>query len=70
MSRTYMRKEFLRNVELRETAKKARIPLWKIAQELGISEASLTRMLRVELPAEKQDLLMAIIENLSKGDEE
>ena len=50
------------NQEIRTAARKARVPLWKIADALGVSEATFTRMMRRELPKDKHDLIMSIIE--------
>lgn len=50
------------NQVIRTAARKARVPLWKIADALGISEATFTRMMRRELPKDKHDQIMSIIE--------
>ena len=41
------------NQDLRNAAKAAKVPLWRIAEKLGCSEPTMTRKLRRELP-EKQ----------------
>ena len=49
------------NTTIRETAKTNRIPLWRIADVMGISEATLTRKLRHEMSeAESQQMLKLI----------
>lgn len=54
------------NMEIREKAKASGVRLWQIAEKLGISEPTMTRKLRHELPkADKQEIL-SIIENLSR----
>lgn len=50
------------NQEIRTAARNARVPLWKIADALGVSEATFTRMMRRELPKDKHDQIMSIIE--------
>jgi len=50
------------NESLRTAARKARVPLWKIADALGVSEATFTRMMRRELPKDKHEQVMSIIE--------
>ncbi|MBQ7868324.1 MAG: hypothetical protein IJ354_09280 [Clostridia bacterium] len=50
------------NQEIRTAAKKLHVPFWKIADSLGISEATFTRMMRRELPKDKYDQIMSIIE--------
>lgn len=45
------------------------VPYWKIAQALGISEMTLYRKLRNELPQEEKDNLLKIIKEVSENDE-
>lgn len=40
--------------------------LWKLAKLMGVSEASVTRMMREELPAERQDELIDLIRKGAK----
>ena len=54
------------NKDIRELNKSHKIPLWKIAQYLGISEATMTRKLRHELPQEEKEKIFTIIEELAK----
>lgn len=56
----------MENMDIRLEAKGAGIPLWKIARQLHISEPTLTRRLRVELPAEEKVKIRAIIAALKK----
>ena len=52
-----------KNQDVRTHAKKKGIPMWAVAEQLGISEPSITRMLRHELPEEnKRELIMLIDE--------
>lgn len=51
------------NTDIRREAKSAHLTLWKIADALSISEPTMTRKLRRELPdAEKEQIRRAIIE--------
>ena len=43
-----------------------RVRNWELANRLGINEATLSRRLRVELPEEEQDRLIAIIQDIQK----
>lgn len=43
------------------------VKLWQIAEKLRISEATMTRMLRKDLPPAKEQEIMQIIEQLSEG---
>lgn len=48
------------------SARGAGVPLWRVAQELGISEATMTRKLRVPLSEEEKDEYLKIIEQLRR----
>ena len=49
------------NQELRDTAKESGVKLWEIANRLGMSDASFSRMLRYELtPKLKQNIFQII----------
>ena len=51
----------LANADIRQVAKDAGVSLWELADELHISEPTLTRMLRHELSdVEKSDMLCSI----------
>lgn len=53
------------NQFIRTAAKNAGIPLWRLADLLGVSEATMTRMLRRPLPKEKEAQIIEIIQNNS-----
>ena len=59
------------NNEVRAAAKKANIPLYVLAHNLGISEATMVRKLRFELPAVEKSKLLAEIAQIAahKGKE-
>lgn len=49
------------NDEIRKAAKIANVRLWQVAEEIGISDFTLSRRLRHELPQkEKVEMLKAI----------
>lgn len=56
----------MENQKLRKAARAAFVPLWKVAEELGISEPTLTRWLRVPLPEEKEKAIMEAIQKLEQ----
>lgn len=56
------------NQEIRNTAKRARVPLWKVAAAIGISEPTLIRWLRFPLAKDKERRVMDAIAVLSKAD--
>lgn len=53
------------NLEVRRAAKTAKIPLWKVAAGVGISEPTLIRWLRFPLPTEKERRIMTVIQELT-----
>ena len=55
----------MKNLELREAAKKAGVKLWQIADRMGIADCSFSRKLRHELPAEEKEKIMTIIRELA-----
>ena len=54
------------NLEIRQKAKEKGVLLWEVADTLNISEATMTRKLRKELPPEEKSQLLNIIEKLAK----
>ena len=54
------------NQAVRRAARTAGVPLWKCALHLGISEPTLIRWLRVPLPDEKEQRILAAIAELEK----
>ena len=56
----------MNNLSIRQAAKAAKLPLWEIADAMGISEPTMTRLLRRELPDTDKHRIMAIIRKLSK----
>ena len=58
------------NGEIRETARKAKVKHWEIAERLGVSEQTLVRWLRVPLPREKRDAISNAIGELEREKED
>ena len=54
------------NKEIREKAKTSGVRLWQIAEKLGISEPTMTRKLRHELPEADKQIILALIDELSR----
>lgn len=54
------------NTDVRQYAKKNRVFLWQCAQAMGISEPTMTRRLRTELPEQDKQTLFQIIDDLAK----
>ena len=57
------------NYCIRERAKNHDIKLWELADKLGISDTTLSKMLRKELPHDKKDkVLLALKEMIEERD--
>lgn len=52
------------NMRFKEYAKKKGVRLWEVAVRLGISEATITRWLRVPLPGERENVLYEAVQEL------
>jgi hypothetical protein len=52
------------NADLRKEARAACVPFWMIGEALNVSEPTMTRKLRRELPAEEKAHIRAIIKQL------
>ena len=53
------------NMDLRQKAKEIGVFFWQIAAELGVSEPTMTRRLRFELPEQEKQKYLTIINKLS-----
>ena len=54
------------NQDIRQEAKAARLTLWQIAEALNISEPTMTRWLRKELPEEEKAKIFEAIKSLRR----
>lgn len=59
----------LANLDVRKRAKEAGVYHWQIAKKMGVSEITMCRKMRTELPLEEKEKIFKIIEEL-KGEEE
>lgn len=55
----------LANAYIRKTAKTKGVMLWEVAKDIGISEPTMTRKMRVELPAEEKQRIFKIIDDIA-----
>lgn len=53
------------NAEIRAAAKRAALPLWKVAEASGIADTTFSKRLRHELPEDQKREFLAIIEKLA-----
>ena len=55
------------NMDLREYARQNNVKLWQIAEQIKISEWTLVRRLRKELPEAEKEKIYGIIEKLKSA---
>ena len=58
------------NIDIRTMASANGVSLWQIADALGISEPTMTRKMRKELPQDQKKRIFEIIASLSKAKKE
>lgn len=58
----------MENMMIREAARTARVKLWEIAYAMGITDSTLSRRLRRELPEEEQQKILALIQRIKEGE--
>ena len=58
------------NKEIREAAKRAGIRLWQVSEACGVNDGNFSRKLRKELPQEEKQMILEIIDRLSKEKQE
>ena len=56
----------MKNKEIRRAAAGNGIRLWQLAEALGITDSSLSRKLRRELPDEEKKKILSVIAKLAK----
>lgn len=57
----------MKNVEIRNYAKKNDVKLWEIADVYGVSDITFSKKLRYELPEKDKENIMQIIDDLAKA---
>lgn len=55
----------LANQEIRETARRKGVRLWRVAEALCITDAHFSRKLRHELPADERARVLNVIDQLA-----
>lgn len=58
------------NGDIRAEAKSAGVTLWAVAEEIGVSEATFTRRLRLELDEAEKGRIRAAIAHISQRNAE
>ena len=54
---------FMNNIKIRITMMEHNLKQWQLAKLLDVSESTVNRLLREELPEEEQDRIVEIIKN-------
>ena len=54
------------NEGIKRYAREMRVPLWEIAAKLGISESTMTRMMRQEISEEKATEIRGIVSEIAR----
>jgi hypothetical protein len=57
----------MRNKEIKEYIKSRNVPMWRVAERLGIADSSFSRMLRYEISEEKNLKLERLQMNWQQG---
>lgn len=55
----------LANTEIRDAAKRNGVRLWQVAEGIGITDATFSRKLRRELPADEREKVLNVIDKLA-----
>lgn len=53
------------NMDLREYARKKKVPFWRIAEKYGLADSNFSRMLRHELTENEKARIKLIVDELS-----
>lgn len=59
----------MKNVRIRQEARDNHVPLWKIAEELGLTDYAFSRKLRHELPQEYQEEIIRKIHTITEQED-
>ena len=54
------------NEGVKNAARRMRVPLWAVADRVGVSESTMTRMMRRELSEEEQSKLIRAISEIAR----
>lgn len=57
----------MRNKAIKEYIKAKNVPMWMVAERLGIADSSFSRMLRYEITEEKKSQIKAITDELASA---
>ena len=55
------------NDRIKNAAREKRVPLWEVASRMGVSESTMTRLMRQELPEKKTQDILSVIDEVARG---
>ena len=55
----------MRNKDIKEYIKSKKVPMWRVAERMGIADSSFSRMLRYDIPETKKEEIKAITDELA-----
>lgn len=58
----------MKNNDIRKEALKANVKLWQIAEKIGVTDSTFSKMLRKELSPDKKEKIFNIISTLKQED--
>lgn len=67
MSKEKRGETHMQNLRIRDKARIENVPLWKIANALGIADATFSRKLRFEFSEDETQKILNIIDELAKN---
>lgn len=59
-----------KNMDIRNSAKKAGVFLWEVAEAYGINDSNFSRKLRKDMPPEVKEEILSIIDRLAQEKQE
>lgn len=58
------------NIEIREMMHEKRVPVWAVAEVVGVHENTMLRRLRTELPSNEREHILRIVERIAEENAE
>lgn len=58
------------NTEIRQAMHEKRVPVWAVAEVVGVHENTMLRRLRTELPSNEREHILRIVERIAEENDE
>ena len=55
----------MRNAEIKQYFKKKNVPMWRVAEKLGMADSSLSRLLRYDISDERKQQILNTVDILA-----